>query len=108
MDRLLCAAYPGPDGDINTTWFEGCREGIDDFRYLWMLDRMIRVEAERPGGKLGALYRDADRFLAGIRTRVNADRSENKPWSYGECQKMRLEAAGHISKLIAAGVKAPE
>ena len=97
-----CAAYPGPDGDINTTWFEGCREGIDDFRYLWMLDRMVKLS------KNDARSKEASEFLSRIRTRVNADRSENKPWSYDECQKMRLEAAGHISKLIAAGVKAPK
>ena len=102
-----CAAYPGPDGDINTTWFEGCREGIDDFRYLWMLERMVGVEGELPGGELGVLYRDAARFLAGIREHVNADRSENRPWSYAECQETRTRAAGFISRLIAAGVKPP-
>jgi len=103
-----CAAYPGPEGDINTPWFEELREGIDDFRYLWMLERMVGVEGELPGGELGALYRDAGSFLTGIRERVNADWSENKPWPYEDCQAVRMKAAEFINKFAAEGVRVPE
>jgi len=96
-----CAAYPGPDGDINTPWFEECREGIDDFRYLWTLDRMTKAASSRSAAHWHDLWMEGDGFLQGVCAQVDLDWSKNKPWSYERCQEVRRKAAELISKFLA-------
>ena len=104
----FCAAYPSPEGDLNAPWFEELREGIDDFRYLWMLDGYVRQVTtsgmplpDSPGG-------EAMRFLEDLRKQVNADWRANKPWSSTRLDATRLKAAELISKISAAWTKLPQ
>ena len=64
-----CASFPGPDGPINSPWFEECREGIDDFRYLSMLGKLVKRDKSSE-----ALF-----YLGQLLRPVNLDLSENTP-----------------------------
>ena len=88
----FCASFPGPDGPINSPWFEECREGIDDFRYLSMLGKL----AKRTGDA------EAQNFLKQLLSPVNLDLSENVPWPGRQCDDAREKVAQLIEKLSAA------
>lgn len=71
-----CAAYPGDDGPISTIEWEALREGIDDFRYVYTLERAIA--RAREGGSTDAvrLAKDAERLLDELREDIVADLHE--------------------------------
>ena len=56
---------PGPDGPIPGVGFEGRREGVDDYRYLQLLE--ARVAAARP---TSAVAMEASGWLADLRGRI--------------------------------------
>ena len=56
---------PGPDGPIPGVGFEGRREGIDDYRYLQLLE--ARVAA---AGATSAVAKDAAGWLANLKQRI--------------------------------------
>ena len=56
---------PGPDGPIPGVGFEGRREGVDDYRYLQLLE--ARVAA---AGPTSAVAKDASGWLANLRQRI--------------------------------------
>ncbi len=104
----FCAAYPSPEGDLNTPWFEELREGIDDFRYLWMLDRLTEDARARSAQVWRDLSLEGDAFLKDVRANTSADWRANKPWSDARLNAMRLKAGELISRHIAAGAKTPQ
>jgi hypothetical protein len=57
------AVMPSPDGPVPTVAYENVRAGIDDYRYVFLLKRLIR---QRRGGKAD----EAERFLEEIRGRI--------------------------------------
>ena len=71
-----CAAYPGDDGPIPTIEWEALREGIDDFRYVYTLERAIA--RARDGGSTEAMRmaKDAERLLGELRKDIVADLHE--------------------------------
>jgi hypothetical protein len=56
------AVMPSPDGPLSTVAYENVRAGIDDYRYLWMLERLIAANPQRRTG--------AKRFLEELRGRI--------------------------------------
>jgi len=56
------AVMPSPDGPLSTVAYENVRAGIDDYRYLWMLERLVVANPRRGT--------DARRFLEELRGRV--------------------------------------
>lgn len=124
-----CAAYPGPDGDVNTLWFEECREGIDDFCYLYILEKLIeaneadrswtcamhpQVRQDKPGRcpicgmDLVAVRTDpvrrraaaeARKWLDELMGRVDADYAAQKSWRYPEIEPARDQASAFIVRL---------
>jgi len=103
-----CAAYPGPDGDINTPWFEECREGIDDFWYLWTLDYLTKAAKEISAPPMREPAKEGEGFLTDLCGQVDPDWSKNRPWSYERCQEVRRRAAELITKRRAARVPLPQ
>ncbi len=59
-----CIAYPTPDGKalVPTLQWEGLREGVDDYRYLYTLKSLIR-KAEGKAGRAGEAAAQADRQI---------------------------------------------
>jgi hypothetical protein len=57
------AVMPSPDGPVTTVAYENVRAGIDDYRYLFLLERLIRERS-------GKTAEEARRFLEGIRTKI--------------------------------------
>jgi hypothetical protein len=57
------AVMPSPDGPLPTVAYENVRAGIDDYRYVFLLKRLIR---KCKGGKVD----EAEHFLKEIRSRI--------------------------------------
>jgi hypothetical protein len=57
------AVMPSPDGPVTTVAYENVRAGIDDYRYVFLLERLIRE------GK-GKTAEAANRFLEDIRGKI--------------------------------------
>ncbi|MCK5804562.1 MAG: hypothetical protein KAI66_17125 [Lentisphaeria bacterium] len=59
--RAWCVTYPGSEGPVSTLQWEGCRIGVNDVRYLTLLESLI--------GKLERRGRKAE--AEGLRTRMD-------------------------------------
>ncbi len=57
------AVMPSPDGPVTTVGYENVRAGIDDYRYLFLLERLIREGN-------GKTAEQARRFLENIRGKI--------------------------------------
>lgn len=57
---------PGPKGPIPGVGFEGRREGVDDYRYLQLLEARIAAAA----GVDSTVAQEADRWLADLKRRI--------------------------------------
>ena len=71
-----CAAYPGKDGPVPTTEWEALREGIDDFRYVYTLERAIAKACTSSSPEVLRLAEDAKRLLKELREDVVVDLHE--------------------------------
>ena len=56
------ATMPSPDGPLSTVAYENVRAGIDDYRYLWELEKLVAANPRRGT--------DASRFLEELRGRI--------------------------------------
>jgi len=45
--RAWCLTYPSREGPVSTLQWEGCRMGVNDVRYLTLLENMIAQLAKR-------------------------------------------------------------
>ncbi|MEA2062897.1 MAG: hypothetical protein U9P14_04295, partial [Gemmatimonadota bacterium] len=62
-------AYPHPGCPLPTPNWEAIREGIDDVRYVYQLEKMIKIKfAEHPGPAA-----EAEKFLDEVRARCDID-----------------------------------
>ena len=58
--------YPGKDGPIGSIRMELIRDGIEDYEYLWLLNRRIeelRTSARGPAGERQALLKESEAAL---------------------------------------------
>ena len=46
-----CMVYPGEDGPVTSRRWEALREGWDDYKYLYLLDKMIKEEKNQEKAK---------------------------------------------------------
>jgi len=107
-DPDYCLVFPSPEGDLNTPTFEMLREGIDDFRYLWTVDRLTQAAFSRSAAHWHELWTEGDGFLKSVCDQVDPDARPDKPWSYERCQEVRRKAAELIAKFLAAGATLPQ
>ncbi|RUA00565.1 MAG: hypothetical protein DSY89_06335, partial [Deltaproteobacteria bacterium] len=61
-------AYPGTDGPIPTPEYEAVREGIDDGRYAYLLETIIKKAKIDTDPKQRSLGRQAEKVYQGILT----------------------------------------
>jgi hypothetical protein len=71
-----CAAYPGDDGPIPTIEWEALREGIDDFRYVYTLERAIDGARRLQSAEALRAAKEAERLLNQLREDIVADLHE--------------------------------
>ena len=71
-----CAAYPGEDGPIPTIEWEALREGIDDFRYVYALERAIAKARESGSAEARPIAEEASRLLNELRDDIVSDLNE--------------------------------
>jgi hypothetical protein len=91
-----CCAYPRQSGPISTQRWEAVREGIDDYRYLYTLERLV---AEGRGPR--AVREEAGAWLAELRVSIKpqASYTQDGPWDGATYEKHRRRAAEYILKL---------
>jgi hypothetical protein len=103
-----CAVYPNPEGDADTPAFEELRESIDDFRYLWMLDRLVEGSKRRLEAEFVEPTHKGEELLAGVLKQTDDARSRfpllKPPVRF---EDRRLSAAEIIRQLLAAGAELP-
>jgi len=102
-----CVAYPGPDGPIPTQRWEAISEGIDDYRYVYTLQRYIE-KAEAAGVAVTEVKR-ARTCLKEIWDSIEPAKSYVEPpygkselWSFVRYQEHRRRIADHIAALVRA------
>jgi len=66
--------YPGLDGPIRTIQWECHREGLDDAKYAYTLERLL--EEAKGRGVAAAALTAAERTLAGLDAAVNVDMAD--------------------------------
>jgi len=93
-----CASYPSPAGPINTVWFELAREGIDDYRYLKILEKMM----EERKGKMDAdaTIERAEKFLEALRKDIPVELDKRKEIPDEFYDVTRKTAADLITELL--------
>ncbi len=89
---------PGSDEPQPVTGWEMRREGVDDYRYLQMLQDAVEANHEKP------LAREAKSWLAGLRARLGKitqplDVVAGKPLALAEYDEIRARAASYIQRL---------
>ena len=89
-----CAAYPGEDGPVPTIEWESLREGIDDFRYVYTLERAIAEACTSPAPEVLHLAEDAKRLL-----------KELREGRCGRSARVRAEGAQFPHRQYLAGVE---
>ncbi len=87
-----CASYPSLEGPINTVWFELAKAGIDDYRYLITLERMIG-DPETPA----AAKQSAQALLNALGNETNVVLTENQ-WAPSEYAARRQDVIRMILK----------
>ena len=86
----------GDKGPMPTIGWESRREGIDDYRYMTLLEDSI---AARPNNVVAY---EAAGWLAAVRTRIVVDPhkvAEDKPLGVAEYDAIRAKAADYITRL---------
>ncbi len=53
----IMVTYPGREGVLSTPVWEAVREGINDYRYIYRLERLIASARKRKGSRAGAIER---------------------------------------------------
>ncbi|MFC2076024.1 glycoside hydrolase domain-containing protein [candidate division KSB1 bacterium] len=91
-------AYPHPDGPLPTPNWEAVREGIDDLRHLYLLERLIKSAGEDNPNAIAA-----EKFLEKLRGMCDIDdrRMVNNfgPWTPETFDQVRAEMIDWILKL---------
>ncbi|MBI3922456.1 MAG: hypothetical protein HY318_13625, partial [Armatimonadetes bacterium] len=64
---------PGPDGPIDTLGLELRREGIDDFRYCELLDRLLKEKSHSRKPSVRAAVTKARAIREAVRRRFRPD-----------------------------------
>jgi hypothetical protein len=57
------AVLPSPDGPVTTVAYEEVRAGIDDYRYLFLLEKLIQEHS-------GKTAEEARHLLEGVRSKI--------------------------------------
>jgi hypothetical protein len=120
-DNFTCWVFPGDDGPIPTPGWEGLREGIEDWRYICRLEKLIEKATEASGNPQLPILAMATRMMLETvlndvdnkpiahkkETVVNRERDEppfDDPAFY---DKFRRQMAGYIlllEKALAEGI----
>ncbi len=113
--QIMGYIIAGPDGPVPGVGYEGRREGIDDYRYLQLLE--TRVAA---AGSTSAVAEEAARWMANLKDRIQSAAIQGLygtglqyQWELDwvdplpeieplEYHQLRMTAAGYISQLPAA------
>jgi len=89
------AVMPSPDGPLPTVAYEKVRAGIDDYRYLWMLQRLVAINPQK-----GA---EAARFLEELRGEIPRFPQEAAGIDDATMDAWREKIAGFIAALEEEG-----
>ena len=88
---------PGSHEPMPVTGYEARREGIDDYRYLQMVEDCVAVNPDKP------VSREAGKWLKDLRSRlvttVPIQVEGGKPLTIAEYDEIRERAAAYIEKL---------
>ena len=94
---------PARKGPIPTVWLENAREGIDDFRYLLMLEKTIKSNSPPRDRQLRKVVQRARRLLVRIRrhtaSKVGFYLHESGAWEPSAYDKLRLLIARTILQI---------
>jgi hypothetical protein len=87
-----CLAMPEPDGPVPTIGWEAVREGIDDYRYLLTLRKLI--ERAREQGRTSAADK-AEKVLREVTSRIDVaaiGRACQRAFDYGKAKHLKWPA----------------
>ena len=106
-------AYPAPHGVVSTMLLERAREGLDDYRYLMLLERLIAKSAGNPGKKrraeaaralleeirMNIAFDPRKSFMASVKPEDASLGDQAKVWSGELLDQYRARIAKHIQAL---------
>jgi hypothetical protein len=104
-----CVAYPTPEGPIPSIGWEGEREGIDDYKYVKMLEELIAAAcaggaSASGGGPDNPKAKRAQATLEKLRTEIPPDGKKvlqvPEAFTFESFDQYRREIAGHIVGLL--------
>jgi hypothetical protein len=104
-----CVAYPTPEGSIPSIGWEGEREGIDDYKYVKMLEELIAAAcaggaSASGGGPDNPKAKRAQVTLEKLRTEIPPDGKKvlqvPEAFTFESFDQYRREIAGHIVGLL--------
>jgi hypothetical protein len=77
IDSLYAAfSYPGDDGPIPTVYWEGIREGIDDFKYIKTLENLIEKLSSSNDETVKFHIKEAKAYIKKIQSEIEMDLSK--------------------------------
>ena len=96
--------YPSPQGPVPTLQWEGIREGIDDYCYLWTLSELIRAAESSPSTRRRALAKRAAESFQPILQKVPW-RDDYSPEAFGNhtAHELRQAVIAQILDLLGSG-----
>lgn len=95
-EAAWCVAWPGKYGVVDTVQYERVADGINDYRYLITLERLVKTA---PADKPTAATRDALKFLADTLAAIDIHKSGTAALTPEKYAEFRAEVAKLITDL---------
>jgi hypothetical protein len=95
------AAYPGVNGPIATPTWEAIRDGINDYKYIYQLRRLISVAKEKGNPRASVIERQLRQFKHRLGKGPGAKENEFGDWPPESFEKRRKQIVDWALELIA-------
>lgn len=95
-----CVVYPSKNGLNGTTGWERTGEGVTDYRYLAMCDRLIKKA--RSENKAAAEADAAEAFMKANLKDIDIDNNKTAKLTPAQYDEFRHTLAGHVTALVKA------
>jgi len=86
-ERML--AYPGVDGPITTPTWEAIRDGINDYKYIYRLRKLISAEKEKGNPRASVIERQLRELKQNLENESAQNESEFGDWTPESFEKNR-------------------
>jgi hypothetical protein len=97
----VMVAYPGINGPIPTPIWEAIRDGINDYKYIYLLEKLIKAEQNRKNPKAHLIDEKLKQFKQNLGRGASPEEAQYGDWSpdaFAKNRRQIIEWAMEIQK----------